>query len=163
MENESRVILRTYKSVWKIPRKIYSIDNIKLFVPVDVEQAMYFIASLCITFLLLKILPFLNSLPFVLKYAAIPYGLMKFFTKQKLDGKLPHKFFFDYIVFLFSPGKLSRFRVADEFKLKPVRFSTPIVFRDFQVINKTEAALNTKKNPKIIKPERRSENCLISR
>ena len=148
MENESRVILRTYKSVWKIPRKLYSIDSIKLFVPVDVDQAMYFIASLCIAFLLLKLLPFLDSLPFIFKYVAIPYGLMKFFTKQKLDGKLPHKFFLDYIVFLMAPGKLSRFKVADDFKLKPVKFSTSIVYRNFQVINKTDTALNTKKRRK---------------
>lgn len=144
MENENRVILRTYKSVWKIPRKIYSIDSIKLFVPVDVDQAMYFVASLCITYLLLKILPFLSYLPFVFKYVAIPYGLMKFFTKQKLDGKLPHKFFLDYVAFLMSPGKLVRFKAVDGYKIKNVCFSTPIIFRDLLIVNKTEAALNHK-------------------
>ncbi len=144
MENENRIILRTYKSVWKIPRKIYSIDNIKLFVPVDVDQAMYFIASLGITFILLNILPFLGNLPFVFKYIALPYGLMKFFTKQKLDGKLPHKFFADLVVFLLSPGQFVRFKAAGELKLKNVRFSSRIICRYTHYVNKTEEALNNR-------------------
>lgn len=137
------VILRTYKSVWKVPKKIYSIDNIKLLFPINPEEMLYFLVSEAIAFILFKILPFLNGLPFILKYAALPYGIMKFLTKQKLDGKLPHKFFIDYLIFVFSPKKGARYQDIQPYK--SMKFVTPIVARDIEIINRTEQALKTLK------------------
>jgi|GEM_PF-1118621 hypothetical protein len=144
MEEERRIVLRTYNSVWKIPRKLYSIDNIKLLMPIDQDQAVYFIASGVITYFLLKILPFLGYLPFVFKYIAIPYGIMKFLTKQKLDGKMPHKFFLDYLLFKVSGSQCVRFSAVKE--QKTVCFTTPIVYRMPVIVNLTGFELNKKES-----------------
>lgn len=142
-ENKDYVILRTYNSVWYFEHKIYSIENIKLLFPVNPDEVLYFAVSVGITMLLLKVLPFLDRIPFVIKYGAIPYGLMKFFTKQKLDGKLPHKFFIDYVIFVLSPKKSARFLEIEEYK--DIKFITPIVMRDIEIVNKTEEALKMHK------------------
>lgn len=133
------VILRTYSRVWKWPKKVYSIDTIKLLVPVEINEALYFVVSVGIAMLLVKVIPFIGKLPFMIKYGAIPFGLMKFLTKQKLDGKLPHKFFFDYLVYRFSPRKFSHFKPVENYGR--VKFATPIVFRDMKIVNKTAEAL----------------------
>lgn len=148
MDDDVKVVLRTYNSVWKIPRWLYSIDKIKLWVPIDQNQAIYFCASVAITFLLLKIIPFLNALPFVFKYIAIPYGLMKFFTKQKLDGKLPHKFFLDYLSYKIMTKTSERFTEVKS--LKKVVFSTPVMFRMPEVVNVTGQVLQERKGRSIL-------------
>lgn len=142
MDDEVKVVLRTYGSVWKIPRKLYSIDKIKLWIPIGQDQAIYFCASVGITFLLLKILPFLNALPFVFK-VAIPIGLTQFLTKQKLDGKLPHKFFLDYLSYKITVKTRERF--AEVKPQKKVVFSTPIVYRMPEVVNITGQVLKENK------------------
>lgn len=144
MDEEKKIILRTYNSVWKSPRKLYSIDNIKLLFPIDQDQAIYFVASVGITYILLKILPFLGYLPFVFKYIAIPYGIMKFLTKQKLDGKLPHKFFLDYLQYKASAKLSVRFTAVQP--QKKVVFSTAIVFRMTEIVNLTGQELKKKES-----------------
>src|SRR5690554_6892224 len=112
MEEKNYVILRTYKNVWKFERQIYSIEGIKLLFPVRPNELLYFIISLISTGLMLRFFSFMQKLPWIFKYVGIPYGMMKFLTKQKLDGKLPHKFFLDYIVYKLSPKEFVRFKAV---------------------------------------------------
>ena len=44
MENNSNdyTVLRTYKSIWKYERKIYSLENIRLLVPVRPSEVLFF-------------------------------------------------------------------------------------------------------------------------
>lgn len=139
-DEHEEIILRTYNKVWKIDRKIYSIEGLKLLFPISTNEAIYFIVSMTLSILLTKIIPFYNNLNGVLKYGAVPYGLMKFLTKQKLDGKLPHKFFYDYLMYLIMPKQYERFKPIDSYKL--CKFATPIVYRQPKVIDKTEMIIN---------------------
>ena len=136
------LVLRTYNKMWKFERKIYAIDDIKLPIPINPDEAAYFVIGILLTLGILKLFPFLNKVPFIIRYIAIPYGLMKFLTKKKFDGKLPHKFLLGYIQFILSAKRVARFQDAQRYK--KVRF-TPVVYRKTVVINITEALTKMKK------------------
>lgn len=140
MEHE-KVILRSYNRAWKYERKIYAIDKIKLIIPVSVDDATYFVVGILITMLLLKIFPFLNGLPFVFRYLLLPYGLMKFLTKKKFDGKLAHKFLIGYIEYLMLPKAFSRFEPCAEYKKGKF---TSITYRGQKVVNRMEELTKNK-------------------
>lgn len=143
MDGREYVILRTYSSVWNVETKIYSIENFKLLVPIKPREAVYFILGFAITKLILTVLPFFQGVPFVIKWLLIPYGIMKFLTKQKLDGKLPHKFFIEYVMFKLGPKRFSKFKSVEEYK--NIKFTTVTSKRDRKIINKTQEALKEEK------------------
>lgn len=151
MDRRNEVVLRTYKNVWRFEREIYSIEGIKLLLPVKPNEVLYFFISVAISILLVKIIPFLDRVNFVVKHGAIPFGIMKFLTKQKLDGKLPHKFFLDYIIYKLSPKKLERFKPVEE-KKKAVIFKTVTGFKITAFFNKTEEALNKNRKQALRRP-----------
>ena len=143
MENNSNdyTVLRTYKSIWKYERKIYSFENIRLLVPVRPSEVLFFGVGLLITYFLCKIVPLYTEIPFVFRYIIIPFGIMKFLPKKRLDGKMPHRFFVGYILYLLMPKEIARFKPVK--KPKSICF-TPVVFRHPEVINLTELALQGK-------------------
>lgn len=145
-EEKEEVILRTYNSLWKIDRKIYHIENLKLLFPVSINDGLYFIFSFGISVLASKIIPGYEKLHFIIRYGIIPYALMKILTKQKLDGKYPHKFFYDYIVYCIEPKKYERFKPIDE--IKKVKFGSPIIYRTILIFNKTEEILKNNRGRK---------------
>lgn len=134
--------LRTYGKMWKFERKIYAIGDIRMPVPVNPDEAVYFVAGILLTIGLAKILPFVNSIPFIVRYGAIPYGIMKFMTKKKFDGKLPHRFLIGMIDYIGQPKCFARFQAKESYK--PIAFN-PIVYRKTEYINLTEQALKKKK------------------
>lgn len=140
MDND-KVVLRTYNRVWKYERKIYSLDTVRLPVPINPGDAIYFIIGLLITVLLLKLLPFLNVVPLILRYTLLPYGVMKFLTKKKFDGKLPHLFVKAYIEYVQLPKKISRFQGHAGYGKGKF---TNIVFRGKKIINITDNLLKKK-------------------
>lgn len=140
--------------MWKFDRQIFSIEGIKLLFPIKPKELLYFIVSLITTGLLVKYVPFMNQIPWVVKYLAMPYGMMKFLTKQKLDGKLPHKFFIDYMIYKLSPKEFVRFKAVEKYD-KPIIFSSITTCRRSYIINKTQEALKDikrKLKKKPIKP-----------
>lgn len=124
-EEKDFVILRTYALVWNTPFKIYSIENIKLLFPINPWELLYFMVGVGISILIGKMLPF--EITFIIQYIIVPYAIMKFFTKIKLDGKMPHKFFFDYLIFKAMPKQMERFRAIKEHN--KIKFVTPVVYR----------------------------------
>lgn len=143
---EEKVILRTYSKTWHFERKIYAIDRIRLLVPVAVNDALYFVLGLLITLALLKIFPVLNGIPAVIRYGLIPYGLMKFLTKKKFDGKMPHMFLIAYLSYLVTPKIIARYQSVKEYKRG--RFCTPVIYRSKKVIDITSSLLEKSKKSK---------------
>ncbi len=129
------IVLRTYGKMWKFERKIYAIDDVKLPIPINPDEGVYFLIGLLITIILLKVLPFLSAIPFFIKYLAIPYGLMKFLTKKKFDGKLPHKFLLGYLDYIGQPKQLARFQPAK--KYKKACFAA-VIYRRTEIVNLTD-------------------------
>lgn len=137
MEQDKEIILRTYSSVWKMEKRIYSIEGLKLLFPLAMNEFVYLGISIILTFILLKLLPFLDRLHFVFKYFLMPFGMMKLFSSIKLDGKKAHKFFFDYLVFKMGPRRFAKFKPLEDTP-KIIKFSGPIIFRKRKIVNKTE-------------------------
>lgn len=146
MKEANQVILRTYKSVWDFERKIHSFEGIKLLIPININDALYFLIGVVIMAVFSKVMPFVSKVNFAVRYLIAPYGIMKYLTKQKLDGKYPHKFFFDLIIYTISPKKYYRFRPREEYK-KKINF-TPVVARNTHIVDKTVIALNSKNKKK---------------
>ena len=139
---KDRIILRTYGNVWKFQRKIYSIDKIRLIVPIDPQELGYFIVGVGMTTVFFKILPFLNSIPVMIRYGLIPFVIMKFLTKKKLDGKLPHKFLYGYLKYKIEPKEYARFMPVARYKKG--KFRTTVSYRNTVIVNMTEKYLNKK-------------------
>lgn len=129
---DGKVLLRSYNRAWKYERKIYAIDKLRLIIPIAVEELEYFVVGLLLTLMLLKILPFLNELPFIIRFLLLPYGLMKFLTKKKFDGKPAHKFLIGYVQYLMLPNAFSRFEPY--LKYKKGRF-TSVAYRGKEIVN----------------------------
>lgn len=145
MDNEDKyVILRTYSKAWKIDRRIYSIEGVKLWFPISTTNAFYFSISMVTSIVLINIVPFYNNLNWIIKFGLVPYLLMKFLTKQKLDGKPPHKFFIDYLVYYFGPKKYNRFSSISTYH-KVIKFKKNIPYRSLQAVDKTDMVLKKNK------------------
>jgi hypothetical protein len=129
-EERDFVVLRTYEHVWNTPFKIYSIENIKLWFPINPWDLLYIGGGVLLSFVLERVLPLYGYLPFIIKYIVIPYLFKLFLSKVKLDGKKPHKFFFDYIVYMVSSKEFERFQGTNE--KNKIRFTTPVTFRRYE-------------------------------
>lgn len=121
---QDKIILRSYKKMNSIEKKIYTIQNFKLPMPVNLNAAVYFIIVVLIIMLLSKIVPFLGLLPPVIKFILIPYFLAQYMRQKKLDGKKPWKYFFDYIIFMANKkNTYERFKKVEI--LKEIKFANP--------------------------------------
>lgn len=138
-------VLRTYGKMWKFERKIYAVGDIRLPVPVNPDEAVYFVLSLLIVIGVSKYLSFLSIIPAVLRYVVIPYLVMKVMTKKKFDGKLPHRFLIGCIDYIGQPKRFSRFQAKETYK--DLKFN-PIVYRKTEYLNLTEQALKKSKGGK---------------
>ncbi len=130
MNEDNREILRSYPNIWNYKKKIYNIDSIKFIIPIAIEDACFFVASVFILNLIYKILPFIGNLPFVLKWILIPILITKFLTNKKFDGKNPHKYLWGYFKYIISPKKYSRFKPycikKEKISFKPVVYRAPL-------------------------------------
>lgn len=106
-------ILRSYEKVWKMEKKLYSIERIQLPVPVKFITIGY-VAACVLIMVILSRLPFLRWIHPIIRYVVMPYFMAKFLEKKKLDGKNPIRFFIDYIKFLFQRGT-------------PIQFFRPVI------------------------------------
>lgn len=142
---EEKVLLRTYNKAWKFERKVYAIDNIRLPFPVNPDEIIYLVIGFLFTLFLLKVFPFLNGIPFIVRYLVLPYALMKFLTKKKFDGKLPHLFLIGYLDYMGLPKKIARFQAVKTYRQG--KFSS-VVFRKAEIVNLTNEVLRLKKSKK---------------
>lgn len=116
--------LYSYERIWKVEKKIYSIQNIHLPAPIKPVELGYFLLVAAIVFILGRILPFLVPVPPVLKYVVLPVGLTKFFMKKKLDGKSPPKFFIDYLIYLANRNNSREFfRIIERRRKKAIKLN----------------------------------------
>lgn len=103
--NDNKVKIYSYTKVWKVEKKIYSFSNLKLPIPINPYDLLYYGVVAMGVLALGKIFPFINRIPAVLRYLALPYLVATYMTKVKLDGKNPVKFFLSYIRYCFVVRK----------------------------------------------------------
>lgn len=105
MSEESRSItLYSYRKVWVVEKKIYSFQNVVLPFPVNLYEILEFSIVFGIVLVLGRIFPAIQNVPVVLRFAALPYIVVKYLMKLKLDGKNPVKYFWGLIPYLINKG-----------------------------------------------------------
>jgi len=107
MEQE-REILRTYNRIWDAPFKIYSIDKMKLIVPISPWDAIYYLFGVLLMVLLDFVYP--GNIVFMYKYIVVPVLLRFLLVKFKLDGKRPHSFFLGMVIYFITNKRKEYFR-----------------------------------------------------
>lgn len=129
MEDKPEVV-RTYNSVWKVEKVLYGIQDIALPIPVSYRQVGFFGLGVLIVWLLNQFPPFSILHLGLIEYLFLPGVFSWYFTKQKLDGKAPHRFIVGAIRFYFSAHKRNRYQeVADQKQTKPYRYAGDISYR----------------------------------
>ena len=108
MSDEKKITLYSYSKVWKVEKKVYSIYNIKLPVPINLDQGMYML----FTFIFMC-LPAFKFIPTVLRFLVAPILVSRAILRIKLDGKNPLRYFVSFIQYLISETGtcLERFQV----------------------------------------------------
>jgi len=121
---ETRQRIKSYNKVWKIENRIYAIQNIALPVPIKPRELLYFFIIAGIAFILNLIIPLLRIVPPILKFAIFPIALSQFLLKKKLDGKMPQKYMYSWLVYMFTKGQyIERFREIPENKDEVIKLS----------------------------------------
>jgi len=116
-EEKETIWIYSYSKIWKQENKIYAIQNVRLPAPVSPVQLLYSGVSAIFMMIICKVLPFLDGVPFILKYIVVPLILSKFLLTKKLDGKNPIKYFNGLLVFLFTESD----RCMERFTEKKVK------------------------------------------
>lgn len=101
-EEENRVTIYSYEKVWKVEKKIYTLGNLKLPVPINPYRLLAYVGGALFMVLLEKLLPAVRQIPGIIRYIAFPYLVANYVLKVKLDGKNPVMFLFGYIRFLIT-------------------------------------------------------------
>jgi len=107
-----------------VEKKIYTIQNFKLPIPVNLYAAIYFFIFALLMLFIGRLLPFLSIIPPILKYVLVPYIISKYMRQKKLDGKKPWKYAFDYIIYMCTKDNIYE-RFKKEKIPKEIRFSNP--------------------------------------
>lgn len=120
--------VKVFSPILKYERVLYSILNIRLPTPVPFKQVGFWIGSLIFMFIFLRLpgLGFLQAWP-LLNYGFIPIALSVFFTKFKLDGKSPHIFLLDFLLYQLSPKTYNKYEKADTPAI--YQYKTPVTYR----------------------------------
>lgn len=97
-----KIQINAYQKFLKHESKIYKIGDIRLYQALDLRDLGAAIFAFLFVLIVTRILPLLAQLPFIIKYAVLPLGIVYLFRKAKFDGKNTIIFIFDYIVYLFN-------------------------------------------------------------
>lgn len=98
---KEKIMLYSYRKVWKVEKKIYAIQNIVLPVPIDPWQILYFCVTWVICYVIFRLIPGGSSVPVVIRSMIIPFAISQFCMTKKLDGKNPLRYMAGIIIFLF--------------------------------------------------------------
>ena len=125
--DENREILRTYTDIWNVPFKVYSIDNMKLIVPISPYDVIYYMVGLLFAVAVDYIYP--GTILFMYKFIVIPLLIRFLLTRVKLDGKRPHKFFFGMLMYKLTNKRQEFFRPVEKQALKNFKGESIIFYK----------------------------------
>ncbi|WP_221568664.1 conjugal transfer protein [Alkalihalobacillus sp. TS-13] len=121
-------ILRTYNNVWKVEKVLYGIQDIPLPLPITYRQIGFFIGGVTLVWLL-NLFPPLSLLHLgLVEYVFLPGVVAWFFTKQHIDGKVPHRFIFRFILYHIESRVQNRYKEVSIIK-KPYQYTSKIGYR----------------------------------
>ncbi|AJE54230.1 hypothetical protein ABE82_26890 (plasmid) [Paenibacillus peoriae] len=107
-QNEKpRVTVPNYTKIWNLDLVMYALEGKKLIFPANLRIVGIGFVCFFIFFFIAKLLPFI---PGGYTYVVFPGLLTWFISKQKLDGKAPHKWLMSMIYFLMRNKRISRYQ-----------------------------------------------------
>lgn len=123
-----RKTVKVYTPLVRYEKILFAIQDFVLPVPVSYRQIGFFVSAYVFMFILVH-LPLFNFMQeaWGLNYVVIPVAAAWFFTKFKLDGKAPHRFIWDYCLFLSSSAIYNRYEKAK--KPEKYRYKTAVTYR----------------------------------
>src|ERR1700754_4871844 len=106
-----RVVIRSYRRVFEVDRRIYRVDRWALPVPggVPLRAVGYFAAAVLAMVILGPLVAFLAP---PLRYVVVPLGLAVLGTQAAPDGRTAHRFALDWLRFKLRPHRHSAGRVV---------------------------------------------------
>ncbi len=99
---ENKIKIFSYAKVWKVEKKIYAISRFSLPRPISPYDLLAFAGVVLCMMLFSKLIPLLAVMPVIIRYIGIPYAIVAYLTKKKLDGKNPLKYFSGCILYFFT-------------------------------------------------------------
>lgn len=85
---ENKVKIFSYAKVWKVEKKIYSISNIPLPVPINPYDLLAFLGVALVVMIISNIIPGIGKVPVVIRYVAIPYCSVHYLMKKSWMEKI---------------------------------------------------------------------------
>ena len=125
--DENREILRTYNNIWDAPFKVYSIDNMKLIVPISPYDVIYYLVGLLFAVAIDYIYP--GTILFMYKFIVIPLLIRFLLAKVKLDGKKPHKFFYGMLIYKLTNKRREFFKPVGKQALRNFKGESIVFYR----------------------------------
>src|SRR3954466_13635570 len=108
-----RVMIRSYRRVFEVDRRIYRVDRWALPVPggVPLRAVGYFVATLLVV-LLLGRLPGASEISAPIRFVVIPLAVALFGTQAAPDGRAAHRFAWDWLRLRWRARRRSAGRVV---------------------------------------------------
>lgn len=97
-----KILLYSYRKVWRIEKKLYAIQNFALPVPIDPWQLLYFGVAWVICNLIIGSIPGFKAIPVVIRSVLIPMAMARFAMTKRLDGKTPLRYFAGMFIYLLT-------------------------------------------------------------
>src|SRR3954454_6459349 len=106
-----RVMIRSYRRVFEVDRRIYRVDRWSLPVPggVPLRAVGYFTATVLLMVLLGGLVAFLSP---PLRFVVVPLAVAVFGTQVAPDGRSAHRFAWDWLGFRLRARRRSAGRVV---------------------------------------------------
>src|SRR5690349_12497065 len=130
---DERLVIRSYRRVFEVDRRIYRVDRWALPVPggVPLRGLGYFIATLLFVIVggrLPGLAPLLELLSAPLRYVVLPLAVAVLGTQAAPDGRSAHRFASDWVCFRVRAHRRSAGRVV-ALDGEPVRWDGELAIR----------------------------------
>jgi len=95
--------IKSYTKVWKVQKILYSVNDVKLPVPITFQQIAWFIGCL------FGLMVFGNAPPFsyidnaLVKYIVLPVLTSWLMSQKTFDGMQPHRYIQSVILYVLRP------------------------------------------------------------
>src|SRR3954447_9063791 len=121
------MLIRSYRRVFEVDRRIYRVDRWALPVPggVPLRAVGYFVATVLLIVLLGDLVSFLSP---PLRYVVVPLAVAVFGTQAAPDGRTAHRFAWDWVRFRLRARRRSAGRVV-RLEDEPVRWDGSLAVR----------------------------------
>jgi hypothetical protein len=123
----NRVVIRSYRRVFEVDRRIYRVDRWALPVPggVPLRALGYFAATALLMVLLGELVSFLSP---PLRFVVVPLAVAVLGSQAAPDGRSAHRFAWDWLCFRLRARRRSAGRVV-RLEDEPVRWNGTLAVR----------------------------------